>query len=109
LHCGDDIDHQIHRVERFEIVAPYTLTPQFDDGTEQLIDFRPVLECEVFGPSQDLQLFNAVELDSFGPIQWPNGADFDPETLHRAGQALVLSHQGLNEQWANPQMEPTRR
>jgi hypothetical protein len=36
--------HAIHRVERFAIVAPYTLALTFDDGTEQQIDFRPVLE-----------------------------------------------------------------
>lgn len=37
----------------------------------------------MFGPLQDVTLFNAVELDPiFGTIQWPNGADFDPETLH---------------------------
>lgn len=75
--------HPIHRVRRFEIVAPYTLALEFDDGTQQRIDFRPVLEGEMFGPLQDLQVFSAVELDStFGTIQWPNGADFDPETLH---------------------------
>lgn len=75
--------HPIHRVERFEIVGPYTLALQFDDGTHQRIDFRPVLEGEVFAPLQDLKLFNAVDLDkTFGTIQWPNGADFDPETLH---------------------------
>jgi hypothetical protein len=75
--------HAIHRVERFEIVGPYTLALQFDDGTHQRIDFRPVLEGEVFAPLQDLKLFNEVELDAtFGTIQWPNGADFDPETLH---------------------------
>ena len=75
--------HAIHRVERFEIVGPYTLLLQFDDGTQQCIDFRPVLEGEVFAPLQDLTLFNGVELDlTFGTIQWPNGADFDPETLH---------------------------
>ncbi|MDO8679515.1 MAG: DUF2442 domain-containing protein [Acidobacteriota bacterium] len=56
---------------------------QFDDGSQQRIDFRAVLEGEVFAPLQDLTLFNAVELDqTFGTIQWPNGADFDPETLH---------------------------
>ena len=45
--------------------------------------FRPVLEGEVFAPLQDLDMFNAVELDAtFGTLQWPNGADFDPETLH---------------------------
>ena len=75
--------HAIHRVEHFEIVGPYTLTLRFEDGTEQLIDFRPVLEGEVLSPLQDLDVFNAVELDAtFGTIQWPNGADFDPETLH---------------------------
>ena len=77
------MSHAIHRVEHFEIVGPYTLTLRFEDGTEQLIDFRPVLEGELLSPLQDLNVFNAVELDpTFGTIQWPNGADFDPETLH---------------------------
>jgi hypothetical protein len=75
--------HPFHRVEAFDIVGPYTLVLRFDDGTRQRIDFKPVLEGEMFGPLQDLALFNAVELDpAFGTIQWPNGADFDPETLH---------------------------
>ena len=75
--------HAIHRIEHFEIVGPYTLSLRFDDGTRQRIDFRPVLEGEVFAPLQDLKLFNAVELDpTFGTIQWPNGADFDPVALH---------------------------
>ncbi len=75
--------HAIYRVERFEIVAPYTLALRFNDGTDQTIDFRPVLEGELFGPLRDLTLFNRVELDdAFGAIQWPTGADFDPETLH---------------------------
>lgn len=75
--------HRIYRVEQFEIVGPYTLRLRFDDGLEQQIDFRPVLEGEVFGPLRDLAVFNAVELDTtFGTVQWPTGADFDPETLH---------------------------
>ncbi|MGH9255002.1 MAG: DUF2442 domain-containing protein [Vicinamibacterales bacterium] len=77
------MSHAIHRVERFEIIGPYTLALRFADGSEQRIDFRPVLEGEVFGPLQDLNVFNRVELDTtFGTVQWPNGADFDPETLH---------------------------
>jgi len=77
------VSHAIHRVEYFEIVGPYTLALRFEDGSEQRIDFRPVLEGEVFAPLQDLETFNAVELDpTFGTVQWPNGADFDPETLH---------------------------
>jgi hypothetical protein len=75
--------HPIYRVEHVEVVAPYTLALRFNDGTEQRIDFAPMLEGEVFGPLRDLAVFNAVELDGdFGTIQWPTGADFDPETLH---------------------------
>ena len=75
--------HTIHRVERFEIVGPYTLALGFEDGTEQRIDFRPVLEGKLFGPLQNPSIFNAVSLDKeVGTLTWPNGADFDPATLH---------------------------
>jgi hypothetical protein len=114
------MDHPIHRVRRFQIAAPYTLLLEFDDGTQQRIDFRPVLEGEMFGPLQDLQVFNAVELDpTFGTIQWPNGADFDPETLHDWPQYrdefVAMAKRWAagvdlgSDQRANTRMEPTRR
>ena len=75
--------HPIHRVNSFHIEAPYTLRVRFDDNTEQVIDFRPVLAGDLFGPLNDLQLFNQVKLDpEVHTLIWPNGADFDPETLH---------------------------
>ena len=74
--------HAIHRVTSFAVVAPHTLRVVFHDGTEQRIDFGPVLQGPLFGPLQDLRAFNAVALDSeAGTLVWPNGADFDPETL----------------------------
>jgi len=77
------MSHALHRVEQVDVVGPYELALRFDDDTHQQIDFRPVLEGELFGPLRDLALFNAVEIDAdFGTIQWPNGADFDPDTLH---------------------------
>jgi hypothetical protein len=55
----------------------------FADGTRQRIDFMPVLHGALFGPLRDLATFNAVRLDSEdGTLIWPNGADFDPATLH---------------------------
>ena len=64
-------------------MAPYTLAVWFADGTEQVIDFGPVLRGVLFGPLQDLAQFNAVRLDlEVGTLVWPNGADFDPATLH---------------------------
>jgi len=77
------MNHPIHRVRAFEIVGDYTLRVDFEDGTEQIIDFRPVLAGELYGPLRDLELFNRVRLDSeVGTLVWPNGADFDPATLH---------------------------
>jgi len=75
--------HSIHRVRGFDIVGSYTLAVHFDDDTSQTIDFRPVLEGEMLGPLRHLELFNqvAVDLDAH-TLVWPNGADFDPETLH---------------------------
>lgn len=74
--------HKLYRVTKFEIVADYTLRVEFDDGSEQTIDFRPVLYGEMWGPLQDLALFNQVQLNPVAhTLTWPNGADFDPETL----------------------------
>ncbi len=73
----------IHRVESFEIVAPYTLRVTFQDKTQQLINFQPVLAGALFGPLRELTLFNQVCLDpEVHTLAWPNGADFDPATLH---------------------------
>jgi hypothetical protein len=55
----------------------------FDDESEQVINFKPVLAGELFGPLRDLDLFNKVRLDPEAhTLVWPNGADFDPATLH---------------------------
>lgn len=77
------MNHPIYRVESFEIVSPYTLRVRFDDAEEQTINFLPVLAGELFGPLRDLGTFNQVKLDSeVHTLVWPNGADFDPATLH---------------------------
>jgi hypothetical protein len=75
--------HSIARVTGFEVTGPHQIVLRFSDGTRQHIDFRPVLHGPLFGPLQDLAVFNGVVLDSeAGTLVWPNGADFDPSTLH---------------------------
>lgn len=75
--------HPIHRVKAFEIVKPYTLRVRFDDDTEQTIDFQPVLAGKLYAPLKNLSLFNQVHIDpEVHTLLWPNGADFDPATLH---------------------------
>ena len=75
--------HGIYRVKSFDIISPYTLRIAFDDDTEQVINFEPVLTGELFGPLHDLHLFNQVRIDpEVHTLVWPNGGDFEPATLH---------------------------
>ncbi len=75
--------HELHQVTSFSIVGPYVLRLVFEDGTSQTIDFRPVLKGEMFSPLRELALFNRARLDpECHTVVWPNGADFDPATLH---------------------------
>lgn len=107
--------HPIHRVSAFDIVGPYRLSVTFADQTTQEIDFQPVLHGPLFGPLRDLAVFNAVRLDPGGGILvWPNGADFDPATLHEwprvsaelAARAARWTEPG-DKARPNPAMEPT--
>ena len=75
--------HAIYRVLSFEVVAPYTLRVRFDDSTEQTINFQPVLSGDLYAPLNEQRLFNQVSIDpEVHTVVWPNGADFDPATLH---------------------------
>jgi hypothetical protein len=92
--------HPIYRVVAFAIVAPYTLHVTFDDTTTQVIDFSPILEGELYGPLREASLFNQVQLDpEVQTLVWPNGADFDPATLHDWPEHLA-ELKALARQWA---------
>ncbi len=75
--------HPIYRVRSCEVVGPYTLRVSFDDATQQVIDFEPVLAGDLFRALRDPELFRQVRIDpEVHTLIWPNGADFDPATLH---------------------------
>jgi uncharacterized protein DUF2442 len=77
------IAHPIYRVLAYEMLGPYTLRVQFDDQSWQTIDFEPILRGAMYGPLRNLELFSQVRIDpEVQTLVWPNGADFDPATLH---------------------------
>ncbi|MBX3011592.1 MAG: DUF2442 domain-containing protein [Caldilineaceae bacterium] len=95
------VGHELYRVTGFKIIGPYILFITFDDGSNQTIDFEPILYGNLYGPLRDLNLFNQVHLDpEIHTLVWPNDADFDPETLrnwpdyqeawHKAAQRWTL-------------------
>jgi predicted nucleic acid-binding protein len=100
--------HEIHRVTGFEKVRAYTLRVAFEDGTEQVIDFRPVLRGELFGDLIDEAVFDQVRLDkAINTLVWPNGADFDPAILHDWPQYGPEMSQ-LADAWDEPPAARTR-
>ena len=97
--------HPIYRVVSFEVVGPYRLKLQFDDAGVRVIDFQPILAGELYGPLQDIKLFNQVEIDpEVHTLVWPNGADFDPATLHDWPR-YAEEMEGLANRWAMTGME----
>ncbi len=74
--------HDIYYIEAFDIVGQYTLHIVFDDHSEQVINFEPILRGKLLEPLQNLAFFNQVRLDpEIRNLVWPNDAAFDPETL----------------------------
>ncbi len=93
--------HEIYRVVSFEKVAPLTLRVMFDDGTSPVIDFRPVLKGELYGPLQDPLLFEQVRIDpEVHTLVWPSGADFDPALLHNWPESSAALRV-LAEKWSS--------
>ena len=77
------MEHPIYRVISVDALGGYRLRVGFDDGSTQVINFEPILEGEIFGALRAPELFGAVKVDpEQGTLVWPNGADFDPATLH---------------------------
>ena len=77
------MSHPIYKVTEFEIVGSHVFRVRFNDGTVQTINFQPVLAGELYTPLNDIEFFNRVRLDpEVHTLVWPNGADFDPATLH---------------------------
>ena len=101
--------HPLCQVKSFAIVGPYTLKIGFDDGLCREIDFRPILQGELYGSLRDLRLFEQVRLDAeVHTLVWPNGADFDPATLHDwPSQDEEVA--GAVEHWQQPSEAAARR
>lgn len=75
-------------VTRVEVLEPYRLRLEFDDGTSGEVDVAQIVAFQgVFEPLSDPGEFRRVRVDEeLGTIVWPNGADIDPFVLHEWAQ-----------------------
>ena len=70
------------RVTHVEPLEGYRLAVAFSDGLEGEVDLSEDLWGPVFEPLKDRALFVQAQVDAFGAISWPNGADLAPDALH---------------------------
>jgi len=76
------MSHKLYKVVDYQVLTRYTVWVKFDDGSEQVFNLEPVLYGEMWGLLRDLTLFKQLTIDPIThTLSWPNGADFDPETL----------------------------
>lgn len=62
----------------------WTLDITFTDGARRLFDMKPLLECEVFEPLRNIEMFRAVSNGGYF-VEWPNEADLSADTLYLDG------------------------
>lgn len=75
--------HGSIKIESVKVFRPYIIEVVFGDGTSRKIDLEEILYGKMYGPLKDVDIFQKVQVNpEVATIEWPNGADFDPETLY---------------------------
>lgn len=72
----------IASVKEVEPLENFQLRVQFEDGVSGVIDVSERLHGPVFEPLKDPDVFSKVDVDEFGAICWPNGADLAPDAIY---------------------------
>ena len=92
---------ELHDVVSYAFIKDYVLNVRFDDGSERIIDFAPILIGPLFGPLLDPTLFRQVRVDAdLGTLVWPTGADIDPSVLYNWPQHVDAIVQRRRQRWA---------
>ena len=78
------------KITRVQVEPNYRLHVEFSDGVVGTVDLSTRLFGTVFEPLKDPALFAQVNIDEFGALTWPNGADLAPDALY---QTLVEKDQ----------------
>ena len=88
--------HEFRRIVSFEVIADGVLKLEFDCGTRRKIDLTPIMFGSLFSKLKNPDFFKQASLDpEVGTVYWPNGADFDPDTLFHWDEYIhsLSSHQ----------------
>lgn len=73
---------QLIRVTEAEYRGDYRIFLKFNDGLSGEVDLSDKLWGEIFEPLKDQAFYKDFHLNEW-TIEWKNGADFAPESLHK--------------------------
>lgn len=77
------MNHLIIYIKSVSVVSSGVIQVEFDNGVSKEIDLRPLMQGQMYSPLAEFDFFKQVKIDPESKtIVWPNGADFDPETLY---------------------------
>ena len=94
--------HELHSIYDVKVVGDHQLQLKFEDGSIKIVDLTGFWEGELFKPLRDPEFFNQVRLnEECHVIEWPNGADFDPETLYHWDPQEMLA---LAKEWKHAEL-----
>jgi hypothetical protein len=74
----------MRRVIAVKPLGDYQLVVTFDDATQGVVSLKESLFGPMFEPLRDVAFFQQVNVDEFGAVVWPNGADLAPDALYAA-------------------------
>ena len=72
----------MEKITQIKVLDNYRLEILFDDGVKGVISLSDRLFGPVFEPLKDPVFFAKAQVDEFGVIAWPNGADLAPDALY---------------------------
>ena len=72
----------MEKVTQIKVLDNYRLEILFNDGDQGVVSLADRLFGPVFEPLKDPVFFAKVQVDEFGVIAWPNGADLAPDALY---------------------------
>ncbi len=71
------------KIVSVELMGDFQLKLGFNNSEYRIVDLEPVLYGGLFGELRNPELFKSVRVNKdVHTIEWPNGADFHPETLY---------------------------
>ena len=72
----------MERIVHVKALQDWRLEIRFSDGTAGVVALQDRLFGPMFEPLKDPAFFEQVQVDEFGAVCWPNGADLAPDALY---------------------------